>query len=167
MVLTRLNLYLSFFSTIQLNPAGGAGAMSAIHDAVCLANWINVLPTLAMQDLEATFKEYYDERYPQVMTSYRTSMMFAKGLKRNATGAIIRYINSHMPKWLWRLILKKGAANRPQVSFLDPAKDTIAVPPSDQPSLIKTKIILKMLAKKQQQKVSPALSTTTIDPVAV
>jgi len=141
--------------------------MSAIHDAVCLANWINVLPSLSVQDLEATFKEYYNERYPQVMASYRTTMMFAKGLKRNATGAIIRYINSHMPRWLWRLILKKGAANRPQASFLDLAEDTGAVLPDDQPSLIKTRMLIEMLSRKQQQKVPSPLSTATVDPVAV
>jgi len=144
--------------------------LSAIHDAVCLANWINVLPSLSVQDIEANFKEYYDERYPQVMASYRTTLIFAKSMNNNVTGVIIRFINSHMPKWLWRLIMKKAVVFRPQASFLDHVKDTGTVRPIEQPSLIKTKILIEALLKKEQlQKALAPLtsSATTGDPVAI
>ncbi|GJJ75049.1 hypothetical protein EMPS_07407 [Entomortierella parvispora] len=156
----------------KLNPAGGAGALSAIHDALCLANWLNVLPSLSVDDLEKSFKEYYDERYPIVMAAYRSSKMFAKAHEKNTTGAIVRYMNSHMPKWLWMIALKKTNAYRPQASFLEPAKDTGTLRPSSQPSLIKTRILMEALLKKQgqqkqgQQKTSSVL-TTDVDPVSV
>jgi len=39
----------------------------AFHDAVALANWINVLPTTQVKDLEKAFKSYRDERYAAAM----------------------------------------------------------------------------------------------------
>ncbi|GJJ75052.1 hypothetical protein EMPS_07410 [Entomortierella parvispora] len=153
----------------KLNPAGGAGALSAIHDALCLANWINVLPSVAIADLEAAFKEYHNERYPLVMTSYQSSRTLAKAAEKNFTGAIVRYITSNLPNWLWVLLLQKMNAYRPQASFLDLAEDTGTVHPSGQPSLTKTRILMEALLKKQQQSASVALpsSTTEVDPAAI
>jgi len=89
--------------------------------------------------------------------------MFAKGLEKNATGALIRYINSHMPKWLWVLVLKKMVAYRPQASFLDHAEDTGTVRPIGQPSLEKTKTLIEALLKKQNQMTaSSPLPTSTV-----
>jgi len=81
----------------------------------------------------------------------------------------MRYINSHMPKWLWAIYMKKMNAYRPQVSFLDHAKDTGNVRPSDQPSLIKTRILMEALLKKQkeQKASSPSPSSSPpADPIA-
>lgn len=128
--------------------------MSAIHDALCLANWLNVLPSLSVQDLQKSFREYHRERYPQIMASYQTSAMLSKGLEKNTTGAMIRYVNAHFPKWLWMRLLKKIVAYRPQASFLDHVKDTGTVQPMGQSSLIKTRILYEALLKKQQQKLS-------------
>ncbi|GJJ75046.1 hypothetical protein EMPS_07404 [Entomortierella parvispora] len=150
----------------KLNPAAGAGAMSAVHDAICLANWINVLPSLAVKDIEAIFKEYYDERQPHVMAAYQSSVTLAKTLEKTTAAAIVRYLIWHMPKWLWILVLKNRCAYRPQASFLDPVKDTGTVRPCEQPSLIKTKILLDILTKKQRV-VSSAPSPTTATPVIV
>lgn len=153
-----------------MNPAGGAGAQSAIHDAVCLANWLNVLPSLSVKDLEATFKEYHSERYPIVMAAFRASSALAKSSEKNIAGAIIRYINSHMPKWLWAIFLKKMNAYRPQVSFLDLAEDTGTVRPNGQSSLIKTRMLMEALLKKQQQQKPPSpspSSTPVAEPIPV
>ncbi|GJJ67786.1 hypothetical protein EMPS_00132 [Entomortierella parvispora] len=152
----------------KLNPAGGAGALSAIQDATCLANWINVLPSLAVKDLESAFKEYHTERYPLVMGYYRSSATLAKGFEKNTLGAIVRYINSHMPKWLWVMYLKKMVAYRPQASFLDPAEDKGTVRPKGQPSLAKTRLLFEALLKKQQAKApTPLPPTTPTNPVVV
>ncbi|GJJ67788.1 hypothetical protein EMPS_00134 [Entomortierella parvispora] len=152
----------------KLNPAGGAGALTAIHDAICLANWINVLPSLAVKDLESTFQEYYNERYPLAKVAYRASAALAKGHQNNTAGAIARYLRLHMPKWLWALYLKRMTVYRPQASFLDPAEDNGTVLPKGQTSLAKTRILFEALLKTQQQKVSsPVLTTPSDDPVAV
>jgi len=129
-----------------------------------------VLPSLAGEDLEAAFQEYYNERYPKAMAAYRSSTMFAKSLEKGISGAIIRYISTHMQKWLWAFVLKKGFAYRPQASFLDHVKDTGTVRPIEQPSLIRTKILIEALLKKEQLQKALApvpSSATTIDPVSV
>ncbi|KAG0347667.1 hypothetical protein BG004_007236, partial [Podila humilis] len=50
----------------KLNPAGGSGATSAIHDAITLANWINVLTKPSLSNLNEVFREYHAERHPVV-----------------------------------------------------------------------------------------------------
>jgi 2-polyprenyl-6-methoxyphenol hydroxylase-like FAD-dependent oxidoreductase len=61
-----------------LNPAAGVGAITAMHDAVALANWIATLQTNDRDDLNVIFKEYYDERYPIAKAGYTTSQMFSR-----------------------------------------------------------------------------------------
>ncbi|GJJ67787.1 hypothetical protein EMPS_00133 [Entomortierella parvispora] len=152
----------------KLNPSGGAGALSAITDAICLANWINVIPSLAVKDIESAFKEYYNERYPLAMVAYRSSVALGKSLEKNTAGAIARYMKSHLPKWLWAMYLKKMGSYRPQVSFLDPAEDKGTVRPKGQPSLAKTRILFEALLKKQQEKASsPKVPAASTDPVVV
>lgn len=58
-----------------MNPAGGAGALTAMHDAVALANWICTLQTKALPEIEAIFKEYRKERYPIAKDMFATSKM--------------------------------------------------------------------------------------------
>jgi 2-polyprenyl-6-methoxyphenol hydroxylase-like FAD-dependent oxidoreductase len=70
-----------------MSPAGGLGAVVAIHDAVKLANCLSTL-RLAIEDVEKVFKEYRAERY------FESSMMFIRylgkvkrftAMKENAT----------------------------------------------------------------------------------
>ena len=94
--------------------------------------------------------------------------MRAKGLENILGGAIARFIDANMPKWLWMIVLRKMVAYRPQVSFLSHVEDTGSTRPSAQPSLIRTRILLEMLAKVPQKVLSPLpSSTTTVDPVAI
>ncbi|KAG0055384.1 hypothetical protein BGZ83_008776 [Gryganskiella cystojenkinii] len=129
----------------KLNPAGGAGALTAMQDALCLANWLNVLPTNTLEDISKIFKEYHSERYPVVMDTYRSSQVFAATGDKTLKGALVRLFFSWMPEWLWLAILKKMSKSRPQCSFLPAVADKGTVPPSDQPSLIKTNAILEKL----------------------
>ena len=66
-----------FLCSNQLSPSGGAGAISAMQDALCLANWINVLPENTIKATDNIFKEYYNERYPIIMEANRSSQLFA------------------------------------------------------------------------------------------
>lgn len=61
-----------------MNPAAGAGAVSAIHDAVTLANWIATLKSKSLPEVETIFKEYYTERYPVAKAAFKTSQQFSK-----------------------------------------------------------------------------------------
>lgn len=38
--------------------------MTAIHDAIALANWVNTLESPTLSDLDTVFKEYHEERHP-------------------------------------------------------------------------------------------------------
>lgn len=59
-----------------MNPAGGAGAQTAIQDAVALANWISTLHSPTPSAIETIFKEYRAERYPVAKVAFATSQMF-------------------------------------------------------------------------------------------
>ncbi|KAG0069260.1 hypothetical protein BGZ92_004709, partial [Podila epicladia] len=60
----------------KMNPAGGAGAQTAIQDAVALANWISTLQSPTPSDIETIFKEYRAERYPVAKSAFATSQIF-------------------------------------------------------------------------------------------
>ncbi|KAG0082002.1 hypothetical protein BGZ92_011940 [Podila epicladia] len=60
----------------KLNPAGGVGALSAIQDAVALANWICALQSKEIADVRRIFREYRAEQYPVVKEAVTTSQMF-------------------------------------------------------------------------------------------
>lgn len=73
-----------------MNPAGGAGAANAIHDAVTLANWITTLETKSLPELEKIFKEYHAERYPVAKAAFNTSQLFSKLATRVKKGELSR-----------------------------------------------------------------------------
>lgn len=50
--------------------------MTAIHDAVSLANWISTLRSPSNSDLDTIFTEYRAERYPIIMEALQSSVMF-------------------------------------------------------------------------------------------
>ncbi|KAF8929489.1 hypothetical protein BGZ52_002173 [Haplosporangium bisporale] len=62
----------------KLNPSGAAGALSAIHDAVALANWICSLESTSLKHVEAIFKEYHAERYPAAKEAFQSSQTLSK-----------------------------------------------------------------------------------------
>ncbi|KAG0199466.1 hypothetical protein BGX33_011623 [Mortierella sp. NVP41] len=55
----------------MLNPAGGHGAVTAIHDAVALANLIYAMPTTTSREITTIFGEYQAERHPAAAESYK------------------------------------------------------------------------------------------------
>lgn len=61
-----------------MNPSGGQGAITAIHDAVTLANWLSTFRLTEVEDVEKAFKEYRDERYPVAKAAFESSQMFTK-----------------------------------------------------------------------------------------
>jgi 2-polyprenyl-6-methoxyphenol hydroxylase-like FAD-dependent oxidoreductase len=71
-----------------MNPTGGAGALTAMHDAVTLANWINTIEFPSVHNVDAIFKEYRKERHPVAKESFETSQLFS---------SILGKVRSHYP----------------------------------------------------------------------
>ncbi|GJJ71455.1 hypothetical protein EMPS_03805 [Entomortierella parvispora] len=126
----------------KLSPLGAVGGSTAMHDAICLANWINVLPSLDIAALETIFEEYQRERQPVAVENFKKSQVYATGSAKTILGAVMRFIQRRMPHWLWMRILKSEPTDRPQVSFLPLVEDKGTIPPAPQPSLTKTLEIL-------------------------
>lgn len=63
-----------------MNPSGAAGAITAMHDAVTLANWISTLRLPTVPELEEVFEEYRAERYPVAQKAFESSQVFTKAL---------------------------------------------------------------------------------------
>ncbi|KAH7056161.1 hypothetical protein BKA57DRAFT_500513 [Linnemannia elongata] len=118
----------------KLSPSGGHGAVTALHDAIALANLLYAMPTSTSSDINNIFEEYRKERYPAVMESYNNSRFVAKVSDRGIIGRIVLYLITHMPMWLWRLALKKTIRHRPQVGFLEAVGLMGSVPPVVSPS---------------------------------
>ncbi|KAF8947873.1 hypothetical protein BGZ47_007541 [Haplosporangium gracile] len=127
----------------KLNPSGGHGAVTAMHDAIALANLIYAMPTKTSNDLTSLFEEYHKERHPAVMESFNNSQVFSKVMDRGIMGAIFLFFITHMPFWLWKHALSKTVRYRPQVGFLEavPLKGTVLPFPS--PSELKARAVFE------------------------
>ncbi|KAG0204211.1 hypothetical protein BGX33_008653 [Mortierella sp. NVP41] len=120
----------------KLSPTGGAGAVSAMHDAITLANMINALPLHPTADeIADAFKAYQDERMPWVKAANDSSKMFKVMADTHIIAKAVRFCAKHMPAWVMRRVQVRMAINRPQVAFLPRADDTGTIRPAPQPSL--------------------------------
>ncbi|KAG0029241.1 hypothetical protein BGZ81_003989 [Podila clonocystis] len=146
----------------KLNPSGGAGALTAIHDAVALANWISTLHKPKLADIEAIFAEYRAERFPVAKEAVGTTKLFKSMGGKGIVSALSKSLFRHMPRWLMRMIRLKMVAVRPQLSFLPLVKDKGPVPPKYQPSLEKTLPILKERADREQVNATPIDTTVVV-----
>jgi len=63
-----------------MSPAGVVGAVTAMHDAVILANWLSTLRLPIERDLERVFKEYRSERYSVAKANFEPSQLFIRNL---------------------------------------------------------------------------------------
>ncbi|KAG0090118.1 hypothetical protein BGZ92_003660 [Podila epicladia] len=139
-----------------MNPTGAAGALTAMHDAVALANWINTLQRPTLSDIDKVFKEYRTERHPVAKEAFDTSKMFTKNIGKNFSAVFTRFLMKRIPAWLWRRLQIQMSAARSQVSFLPLVEDKGEVKPMHQPSLHKTLAILE-----KQGRAVPSVDTTS------
>ncbi|KAG9064758.1 hypothetical protein KI688_003017 [Linnemannia hyalina] len=96
----------------------GDGAVTAMHDAVALANLIYALPSTKLSDIQQAFTEYQAERLPQATEAFDSSRALAKGMEKGLGGAVALWISKHIPQWLWKIFWAKRVKFRPQVAFL-------------------------------------------------
>ncbi|KAK3845562.1 MAG: hypothetical protein J3R72DRAFT_472439 [Linnemannia gamsii] len=102
----------------KLNPAGGHGAVTAMHDAIALANLLYAMPTKTSSDITKIFDEYHKERLPAVMESFNSSQQLSNIFKAGLVGAIYCFLATHMPMWVWRIVMAQTVRYRPQVGFM-------------------------------------------------
>ncbi|KAG0325453.1 hypothetical protein BG004_003215, partial [Podila humilis] len=135
-----------------------SGALSAINDAVTLANWFSTLESPTTEQIEAVFKEYKAERHPAAKQAVALTQLWKSVSDKNMAGMLARSLFRRMPKWLMKRIQSKMVAVRPQLSFLPSVVDTGTVKAQPQPSLLKTLAIFKerQLASKAESIASDA-----------
>ncbi|KAF9537191.1 hypothetical protein EC957_008682 [Mortierella hygrophila] len=138
----------------KLSPSGGHGAVTAMHDAITLANLIYVMPTKTSDDITRIFEEYKKERYPAVMASYKSSQIMAKAIENSIIGKLILFLMTRMPIWLWKLSLKKTIMYRPQVGFLPNIPLQGSVVPIVSPSEQKARALFEKQQQQDQQAAS-------------
>ncbi|KAF9117953.1 hypothetical protein BGW39_001632 [Mortierella sp. 14UC] len=126
----------------------GDGAVTAMHDAIALANLIYAMPTRTQKDWTTIFEEYHKERLPAVTESFKNSQLMAKLSEKNLAGAVFLYMAANMPLWMWRLALAKLVRYRPQVGFLPPTPLQGTVTPFVSPSEQKARAVFQ---EKQQR----------------
>ncbi|KAF9547130.1 hypothetical protein EC957_008810 [Mortierella hygrophila] len=117
----------------KLNPSGGHGAITAMHDATAIANIIYALPANANTNtVHKAFAEYQAERIVPVTESYNTSKSFSKIMERGIVGMIALFLFKNIPLWLLNILYKRQILSRPQVGFLPiiPLKGTVPALPS-------------------------------------
>ncbi|KAG0337909.1 hypothetical protein BG000_004804 [Podila horticola] len=130
----------------------GDGAVCAMHDAVVLANWINILTQdSTKEEMEKVFQEYKDERMPHVMQAYEHSQSNGHLIGSTFRGKLTRWIVNLLPKSVLAKSAIKNVGNRPHAAFLPPPPVRGSVKPDPQPSLTKTR---EIMAKQGQQVVS-------------
>ncbi|KAF9299363.1 hypothetical protein BGZ88_009881 [Linnemannia elongata] len=107
----------------------GDGAVTAMHDAVALANLIYALPSTKLSDIQQAFTEYQAERLPLVTEAFNGSRALAKGMEKGLGGVIALWITRHIPQWLWKIFWTKRVKCRPQVAFLKEVESKGTSPP--------------------------------------
>ncbi|KAG0273299.1 hypothetical protein BGZ95_010881 [Linnemannia exigua] len=127
----------------------GDGAVTAIHDAISLANLLYAMPSKTSSEVTKIFEEYHKERYPVVMEAFNISQLMSKITERGLIGAVALYLVTRMPQWLWRLSLVKQLGFRPQAGFLKAVETNGTVQARPAPSEMKARAVYEM--QQQQQ----------------
>ncbi|KAF9124835.1 hypothetical protein BGW39_007864 [Mortierella sp. 14UC] len=121
----------------KIHPGGGQGGVTAMHDAIALANLLYALPSSDTAHITKIFEEYRAERHPVVMHAFKAAKMSGKMIEKGIVGAITLFVATNMPKWLWKKVLITAFRARPQVGFLPEIKNKGTVVPIDSPSFLK------------------------------
>ncbi|KAF9925338.1 hypothetical protein FBU30_004928 [Linnemannia zychae] len=107
----------------------GDGGISAIHDAIALANLIYAMPSKKSNDISEIFKEYYSERYPIALQLYKNSQILKKTMSRGVASTMLRFLFTLMSRRLWKYMLAEIVKFRPQAGFLKAAETKGTITP--------------------------------------
>ncbi|KAF9905577.1 hypothetical protein EC991_001538 [Linnemannia zychae] len=117
----------------------GDGGVTAMHDAIALANLLYALPSSSSPDIAKIFEEYRAERFPIVTRTFKDAQIGKKTIEKGIGGKLALYLFTHMPSWLWKKVIASNFKARPQVGFLPEIENKGTVPPVDSPSFLKAK----------------------------
>jgi hypothetical protein len=79
--------------------------VTAIHDAIALANLIYALPSSSNEEVGAIFEQYQKERHFYVTNAFKFAQLFKKMIAVGVVGAIAFQLGTRMPKWLWKMLV--------------------------------------------------------------
>ncbi|KAG0259686.1 hypothetical protein DFQ27_003934 [Actinomortierella ambigua] len=99
-------------------PAAGQGAVSAMLDAVVLANVLEACATSQIEDVQRCLDAYKDERFPAAKLAHKSSYRLGQLLKRTVLGDTFRFMMKFLPRSLIISQFDHMYTLRPQVSFL-------------------------------------------------
>ncbi|KAK3840349.1 MAG: hypothetical protein JOS17DRAFT_769871 [Linnemannia elongata] len=106
----------------KLLPSAGLGAVTAMQDAVVLANCLYEMKSITSVDIQQTFESFQKERYSRVKEQFDASNMSAKLIYGQTL--FERFLRIVVFNWLpesFRLRGSlKGVEYRPQATFLPP-----------------------------------------------
>ncbi|KAK3809181.1 MAG: hypothetical protein J3Q66DRAFT_391538 [Benniella sp.] len=120
----------------KMYPSAGLGAVSAIQDAVVLANCIYELSNNpSVDEISKAFHLYKSERYPHAKAAFDTSHRLAGLVGQSWYNEVFRAMLRYMPKSVFTRSLQVMYSYRPQVSFLDYVQDLGEIKPAPQPSM--------------------------------
>ncbi|KAG0210504.1 hypothetical protein BGX33_004857 [Mortierella sp. NVP41] len=127
----------------KINPAGGQGAATAMHDALALANLIYALPCKTTVEIEQLLTDYQAERYPKAAASFKSSRLLSQVLRKDLVGEFARFVSGNMPKWLWRKFLAVASQSRPLAGFLPGVESKGSSPAAISPSTEKARAVFE------------------------
>ncbi|KAF9151495.1 hypothetical protein BG015_006594 [Linnemannia schmuckeri] len=128
----------------------GDGAITAMHDAMALANLIYAMPARTSEDITRIFEEYKRERYPAAVDCYKNSKMMGKLIDSGFAGTFSLFLMTKMPQWMWRLVLAQTVKFRPQIGFLEPVAIKGSVMPVPSPSEKKARAVFEKHQQRSQ-----------------
>ncbi|KAG0230820.1 hypothetical protein BGW42_000685 [Actinomortierella wolfii] len=115
-------------------PAAGQGAVTAMLDALTLANVLEACPTNHIDDVKRCLEAYVEEQFPIAEQAYATSTNVGAGWKRDFKGFITRLVTRILPDFIKKSLYGKPLHNRPQLAFLPYVEPTGSIPPNPQKS---------------------------------
>ncbi|KAG0013119.1 hypothetical protein BGZ80_011274 [Entomortierella chlamydospora] len=104
----------------KLLPGGGQGAVTAMKDAVVLANCIYSMKDLSDESVKTAFASYYRQRYLEAVDKTKYSSTLTKIMfgHKWSDWLVRKAALSFIPDWLKMKETEKNLADRPQINWL-------------------------------------------------
>ncbi|KAI1314575.1 hypothetical protein EDD11_002004 [Mortierella claussenii] len=115
-------------------PFGGQGANQAILDSVHLVNQLYDIPSSSLQDVEKSFKAYYEYRSPNAREVFKSTSLVATILSsRGLISDMVRFVTlGHLPDFVSNVGMDGMNTDRPYLCFLPPPPGKGSVQPKPQ-----------------------------------
>ncbi|KAG0293579.1 hypothetical protein BGZ96_002624 [Linnemannia gamsii] len=126
----------------------GDGAVTAMHDAIVLANQIYALPVNTSKAIHKAFTEYQTERYLPAIEASRNSVLLSMILNKGFKGMLALFVSQHIPDWLWRIFVRRMVHTRPAFGALPKQEFKETVSPFVSASEEKAKRIFELRRDK-------------------